>query len=85
MLVEALLGYARAHAAEMVLGGGEGEGERWQGLVLVHAQVGVEGWYTSLGFERDEGMGVWVEEGIGHVGMWRRVEVGGDGGGEGGF
>lgn len=49
-----------------------GEGA-WNGLVLVHAQVSVEGMYRRLGFETDEGMGRWDEEGIDHVGMWMRV------------
>ena len=43
---------------------------KWNGLVLVHAQVSVEGMYARLGFETDEGMGRWDEEGIEHVGMW---------------
>ncbi|OJJ74570.1 hypothetical protein ASPBRDRAFT_193286 [Aspergillus brasiliensis CBS 101740] len=55
-----------------VTGGVEGE---WKGLVLVHAQVQVEGMYRRLGFETDEGLGRWDEEGIEHVGMWRRVQV----------
>lgn len=50
----------------------QGEAE-WNGLILVHAQVDVEGLYARLGFWRDEGMGRWLEEGIEHVGMWRRV------------
>ena len=45
---------------------------KWNGLVLVHAQVSVEGMYQRLGFKTDEGMGRWDEEGIDHVGMWRR-------------
>ncbi|KAJ9667214.1 hypothetical protein H2201_002735 [Coniosporium apollinis] len=48
---------------------------RWRGLVLVHAQTGVAGWWEGMGFRKDEGMGTWVEEGIEHVGMWRRVAV----------
>jgi len=44
-------------------------------LVLVHAQVDVERMYEGLGFVRDEGLGRWEEEGIMHVGMFRRVEV----------
>lgn len=48
----------------------------WNGLVLVHAQRDVEKFYRSLGFVTDEGLGEWVEEGIQHVGMWRRLEVG---------
>ncbi|MCJ1379496.1 hypothetical protein MMC17_002597 [Xylographa soralifera] len=49
--------------------------EGWKGLVLVHAQKGVERFYRGLGFETDEGLGEWVEEGIVHVGMWRRVNL----------
>ncbi|MCJ1396110.1 hypothetical protein MMC18_008999 [Xylographa bjoerkii] len=67
-------------------GGLEGEGvareregvareEGWKGLVLVHAQRGVQGFWTGMGFTRDEGLGEWVEEGIVHVGMWRRLRV----------
>ncbi|KAJ5882906.1 uncharacterized protein N7473_009792 [Penicillium subrubescens] len=53
----------------------EGGLEAWRGLVLVHAQVDVERMYSGLGFVRDEGLGRWDEEGIEHVGMFRRVEV----------
>lgn len=62
-------------------GAGAGAGARarmrttWTGLVLVHAQVDVEGMYARLGFERDEGMGRWMEEGIEHVGMWKRTST----------
>lgn len=48
---------------------------RWQGLVLVHAQAEVEGMYKRLGFEADVSLGRWNEEGIEHVGMFRRIEV----------
>lgn len=52
---------------------------RWNGLVLVHAQRDVEAWYRSLhGFVTDEDMGVWIEEGIEHVGMWRRLDLSGE-------
>jgi predicted GNAT family N-acyltransferase len=47
----------------------------FRGLILVHSQVSVEKVYSRLGFEKDESMGVWIEEGIEHVGMWRRVET----------
>jgi len=50
-------------------------GSEWKGLVLVHAQKGAERFWKGMGFVRDEGLGVWVEEGIEHVGMWRRVGV----------
>lgn len=56
--------------------GKEGEVlDRWEGLVLVHAQTGVERLWKSWGFVKDTTMGTWVEEGIEHVGMWRRVDV----------
>ncbi|KAJ0418556.1 acyl-CoA N-acyltransferase [Aspergillus carlsbadensis] len=47
----------------------------WKGLALVHAQVGVEKMYGRLGFVTDESMGTWVEEGIAHVGMWKRLNL----------
>lgn len=47
----------------------------WNGLVLVHAQKGVEKVWKKYGFERDESMGVWDEEGIEHIGMWKRLDV----------
>ena len=47
----------------------------WKGLVLIHAQVGVQKVYKKFGFETDESMGVFDEEGIDHVGMWRRLDV----------
>lgn len=64
-------------------GEGEGIGEEeeegnngWDGLVLVHAQRRLAAWYKSVGgFVTDEGMGVWMEERIEHVGMWRRLDL----------
>ena len=47
----------------------------WRGLVLVHAQVDVEAMYRGMGFVRDDELGRWDEEGIEHVGMFRRVEI----------
>lgn len=49
--------------------------QRWSGLVLVHAQTDKEGLYVRWGFETDPTLGKWDEEGIEHVGMWRRIEV----------
>lgn len=54
---------------------GKGSVQPWKGLVLVHAQVDVEKMYQRLGFETDESLGRWDEEGIEHVGMWRRVSI----------
>ncbi|KAL8918433.1 MAG: hypothetical protein Q9208_007338 [Pyrenodesmia sp. 3 TL-2023] len=58
--------------------GGEGEEQggvedEWKGLVLSHAQSEVKEWWTKMGFVEDEGLGRWWEEGIEHVGMWRRL------------
>lgn len=50
-------------------------GHGWQGMVLTHAQVSVQKMYERMGFVTDERLGVWDEEGIDHVGMWRRLEV----------
>ncbi|KAM5351863.1 hypothetical protein ACJ41O_004586 [Fusarium nematophilum] len=49
---------------------------QWTGLVCVHAQKQVDKFWAKWGFEVDEGMGVWWEEGISHVGMFQRVETG---------
>jgi predicted GNAT family N-acyltransferase len=50
-------------------------GGDWDGLVLVHAQVGVEQVYEKLGFETDGRLGRWDEEGIEHLGMWRQFNM----------
>ena len=42
---------------------------------MVHAQKQVQGFWEKYGFKVDEGMGTWDEEGIEHVGMWRRIAV----------
>ncbi|KAF2773944.1 hypothetical protein EJ03DRAFT_323298 [Teratosphaeria nubilosa] len=54
-----------------------GAGLEWNGLVLVHSQAapGVQKVWKRYGFEIDESMGEWDEEGIMHVGMWRRMDV----------
>lgn len=77
VLVEEAVGWAGAHRGEVVRGwrGEDGEGAEWKGLLLIHAQARLEGWYGSIGWRTDEGMGRWDEAGIEHVGMWRRVEV----------
>ncbi|KAI9732290.1 MAG: hypothetical protein M1835_003502 [Candelina submexicana] len=49
--------------------------ETWNGLILVHAQDSLKKVYAKYGFIIDENMGTWVEEGIKHVGMWKRVEL----------
>jgi predicted GNAT family N-acyltransferase len=86
-LVETALTWAASHAGEIDAAAVQlasqfskkedstGVLEAWRGLVLVHAQVDVERMYRGLGFVTDEGLGRWDEEGIEHVGMFRRVEV----------
>ena len=53
----------------------EKEEMKWKGLVLVHAQVDVESMYQRLGFETDDSLGRWDEEGIEHVGMFKRISL----------
>ncbi|KAF4338844.1 hypothetical protein FBEOM_7267 [Fusarium beomiforme] len=48
---------------------------QWSGLVCVHAQEQVVGLWKKWGFEVDEGMGTWWEEGMSHVGMFQRLEI----------
>ncbi|KAL4891579.1 acyl-CoA N-acyltransferase [Aspergillus ambiguus] len=72
-LVQTIVSWAQMHADRLEAG----TGARWKGLVMVHSQVPVQGVYGRVGFVRDEAMGQWEEDGIAHVGMWRRVEVGG--------
>ena len=47
----------------------------WKGLMCVHAQEQVEKTWAKWGFATDELMGKWDEEGIVHVGMFRRVNI----------
>ncbi|KAF4980598.1 hypothetical protein FZEAL_3411 [Fusarium zealandicum] len=49
---------------------------QWTGLVCVHAQKQVVDVWKKWGFEVDERMGTWEEEGIPHVGMFQRLETG---------
>lgn len=51
----------------------------WQGLICVHAQEQVAKAWARWGFQLDEGMGTWVEEGIDHVGMFQRLDIGSQG------
>lgn len=51
------------------------DGEGWDGWILVHAQVAARKAWEAFGFVVDESMGVWDEEGIDHVGMWRSVDL----------
>lgn len=50
--------------------------KKWNGLIGMHAQVQVEKMYQGLGYETDLSMETWDEEGIEHIGMFKRVDVG---------
>ena len=58
----------------------------WQGLVMIHAQANLKGyWEKHFGFKEElvgedgeveiEREPHWVEEGIEHVGMWKRLKL----------
>jgi predicted GNAT family N-acyltransferase len=48
---------------------------KWTGLVCVHAQEQVAPFWAKWGFQLDEGMGKWMEEGLPHVGMFQRLQT----------
>jgi len=85
LLVETALAFARENPYEVepqldpasleYLKKGKGLGVHFKGLVLIHAQIGVQKVWRRFGFEVDESMGTWDEEGIQHVGMWRKMDV----------
>jgi predicted GNAT family N-acyltransferase len=86
LLIKAALEYAASHPNEILPPSSPAELEKaklegrpeampWQGLVMVHAQKQVEGLWEKYGFKRDEQLATWDEEGIEHVGMWRRIAV----------
>lgn len=65
LLTEAAFEWLASHKDEI--------GPGYKGLILCHAQVSVEKMYAKLGFVTDDKLGLWDEEGIDHIGMWRRV------------
>lgn len=65
LLTEEAFRWLAAHKSEVAAD--------YNGLVLCHAQVVVEKMYERLGFTTDEKLGRWDEEGIEHLGMWKRV------------
>ena len=65
LLTEAAFRWLAAYKNEIAVG--------YNGLVLCHAQVAVEKMYARLGFVTDEKLGRWEEEGIEHLGMWKRI------------
>ncbi|GKT47208.1 uncharacterized protein ColSpa_07389 [Colletotrichum spaethianum] len=86
LLVTTALAWLRAHPGyfnpsikemglEQIGAASAEEVPKWKGLVCVHAQTGVVGVWEKLGFQVDEGMGTWWEEGIEHKGMFLRLDV----------
>ncbi|KAL6253352.1 hypothetical protein RBB50_001075 [Rhinocladiella similis] len=65
LLSEAAFQWLAEHKSEV--------GHGWDSLVLTHAQVNVEKMYAKLDFVTDDKLGRWDEEGIEHLGMWKRV------------
>jgi predicted GNAT family N-acyltransferase len=47
----------------------------WSGLVLIHAQMELQKFWARYGFEVDQGMGIWEEEGMDQVAMWKRINL----------
>ena len=54
---------------------GDGLVPKWRGLICCHAQEDAVKIWQKHGFQVDEGMGRWTEEGIPHVGMFLRVPL----------
>ncbi|TQN69773.1 hypothetical protein CSHISOI_05692 [Colletotrichum shisoi] len=87
LLVTTALAWLRAHPSyfdpsikemglEQIGATSAEEVPKWKGLVCVHAQAAVVGAWEKFGFQVDEGMGTWWEEGIEHKGMFLRLDVG---------
>ena len=83
LLIETALAYIREHPYDLdprldpasIEASKKGAANNFKGLVLIHSQVGVQKVWKKYGFETDESMGVWDEEGIDHVGMWKKMDV----------
>lgn len=83
LLIESALTFARDHPYEVgpqmdpasveVLK--RGMAMNFKGLVVIHAQTGVQKVWKRYGFETDQSAGHWDEEGIDHVLMWKRLDV----------
>ncbi|PQE08444.1 hypothetical protein CJF30_00005301 [Rutstroemia sp. NJR-2017a BBW] len=76
LLANAAISWAVAELGMEKLGAsGPDEIPLWNGLTCVHAQEQVASVWAKWGFKVDEGMGMWWEEGIKHVGMFLRVNI----------
>ncbi|KAF2860215.1 hypothetical protein K470DRAFT_247864 [Piedraia hortae CBS 480.64] len=89
LLIDTALTHARDHSSDVLpycdptrlealrQSSGGGKEFDWNGLVLLHSQVGAKRVWERYGFKLDKEMGEWEEEGIPHVGMWKRLDVSG--------
>jgi predicted GNAT family N-acyltransferase len=89
LLIETALAWARANPYEIIppldpakleslrQESDHGIGMDWKGLTMVHSQdyPGVRKVWQKYGFEVDESLGRWDEEGIPHVAMWKRLDT----------
>ncbi|KAK1834506.1 acyl-CoA N-acyltransferase [Podospora conica] len=74
LLISAALQYAQEHPTLFNVSQ-PGRDLTWNGLVCIHAQVGAMEMWARNGFQVDESLGRWWEEGMEHVGMYRRCEI----------
>lgn len=68
-----------------ILGNNKEREITWQGLVMIHAQANLEAMWEKHGFHEElrnedgeveiEAEPHWIEEGIEHVGMWKRLPI----------
>ena len=64
-----------AEHRRLELGVSAEDDDHWKGLVLIHAQKAItDKVWSRYGFVQDDSLGEWDEEGITHVGMWKRLE-----------
>lgn len=83
LLIETALNYARDNPYEVgplldpasMEAAKRGTALNFKGLVVCHAQTGVQKVWRRHGFEVDASAGNWDEEGIDHVLMWKRMNV----------
>jgi predicted GNAT family N-acyltransferase len=89
LLIETALSFARANPYEIIppldparleslrQESDRGIGTDWKGLAMVHSQdhPGVRKVWQKYGFEVDNSLGRWDEEGIPHVAMFKRLDI----------
>ncbi|KAK3320531.1 hypothetical protein B0T19DRAFT_242520 [Cercophora scortea] len=71
----AALGFEQLGMEDNSHGLGRDVPPKWRGLICCHAQESAVKVWAKHGFQVDESMGKWTEEGIPHVGMFLRVPL----------